>query len=130
MCVAGSVRGAMIDVERVEVVVAPEERATLRVGDVFVKIDSDQTRLDVEVAAKAIVPIPMPEILWRMPPALALAAVRGSVLGHLGQPSTASSAACAVPPCALCPCGRVHSERCHHSDERHDPRPGAFQLWA
>jgi len=38
----------MADVEEVEVVVAHHERATLRVGDVFLKIDADQTRTDVE----------------------------------------------------------------------------------
>ena len=37
----------MAGVEEVEVVVAHNERATLRVGDVFVKIDADQTRTDV-----------------------------------------------------------------------------------
>lgn len=82
-----------VDVDGVDVVVAHRERATLRVGDVFVKIDSDQSRLDVEVEAMALAPIPTPEILWRQPPALALAAVPGTALGHLGEPSTASSAA-------------------------------------
>jgi hypothetical protein len=38
-------------VEEVEVVVAHHERATLRVGEVFLKIDADQTRTDVEVEA-------------------------------------------------------------------------------
>jgi len=33
----------------VEVVVAHSERATLRVGDVFLKIDSDQTLTDIEI---------------------------------------------------------------------------------
>ncbi|MEY2468791.1 MAG: hypothetical protein QOF21_1489 [Actinomycetota bacterium] len=83
----------MTSVEEVEVVVAHSERATLRVGDVFLKIDSDQTRHDVEVEAMAMVPVPTPEIFWRMPPVLALAAVPGTALGRLGEPSTASSAA-------------------------------------
>jgi aminoglycoside phosphotransferase (APT) family kinase protein len=83
----------MADMGGVEVVVAHNERATLRVGDVFVKIDSDQTRTDVEVQAMAIAPIPTPTILWRMPPALALAALPGIALGHLGEPSPASSEA-------------------------------------
>ena len=61
----------------VEVVVAHSERATLRVGDVFLKIDSDQTLTDVEVAAMALAPIPTPEVLWRKPPVLALAASQG-----------------------------------------------------
>src|SRR6476469_2789472 len=83
----------MADVEEVEVVVAHHRRATLRVGDVFLKIDADQTRTDVEVAVMAMAPIPTPEILWRNPPVLALAALPGTALGHLGEPSTASSAA-------------------------------------
>ena len=86
----------MADVEEVEVVVAHNERATLRVGDVFLKIDADQTRTDVEVEAMAMAPIPTPEILWRKPPVLALAALPGTALGHLGEPSTASSAAWAA----------------------------------
>ena len=79
--------------EQVEVVVAHRGRATLRVGDVFLKIDADQGRTDREVEAMAIAPIPTPEVLWRQPPVLALAAVRGTALGRLGEPSPASSAA-------------------------------------
>ena len=86
----------MADVEKVEVVVAHDERATLRVGDVFLKIDADQTRTDVEIEAMATAPVPTPEILWRKPPVLALAALPGRALGHLGEPSTASSAAWAA----------------------------------
>jgi aminoglycoside phosphotransferase len=86
----------MADVDQVEVVVAHSERATLRVGDLFLKIDADQTRTDVEVEAMAMVPVPTPEILWRKPPVLALAAAPGTALGHLGEPSTASSAAWAA----------------------------------
>ena len=82
--------------EEVEVVVAHHERATLRVGDVFLKIDADQTRTDVEVEAMAIAPIPTPEVLWRKPPVLALAALPGAALGRLGEPSTASPAAWAA----------------------------------
>jgi len=80
-------------VEEVEVVVAHSERATLRVGDVFLKIDADQARVDVEVEAMAVAPIPTPEILWRRPPVLALAALPGTALGRLGEPSTASPTA-------------------------------------
>ncbi|MFE1591378.1 phosphotransferase family protein [Nocardia sp. NPDC058705] len=79
--------------EAVEVVVAHHERATLRVGEVFLKIDADQRNTDVEVDAMAMAPIPTPEVLWRKPPVLALAALPGTPLGHLGVPSTASSAA-------------------------------------
>lgn len=80
----------------VEVIVAHSERATLRVGDVFLKIDGDQTRTDVEVEAMAMAPIPTPEVLWQNPPVLALAALPGTALGRLGEPSTASSAAWAA----------------------------------
>src|SRR5512140_3769953 len=83
----------MAGVEEVEVVVAHHECATLRVGDVFLKIDADQRRTDIEVEAMAMAPIPTPEVLWRKPPVLALAALRGRALGRLGHPSTASSAA-------------------------------------
>ena len=82
--------------QEVEVVVAHHERATLRVGDVFLKIDADQTRTDVEVEAMAMAPIPTPEVLWRKPPVLAVAALPGTALGRLGEPSTASSAAWAA----------------------------------
>ncbi len=80
-------------VEQVEVVVAHQHCATLRVGDVFLKIDADQTRTDVEVEAMALAPIPTPEVLWRRPPVLALAAVPGATLGRLGGPASASSEA-------------------------------------
>jgi aminoglycoside phosphotransferase (APT) family kinase protein len=83
----------MADVEEVKVVVAHSERATLRVGDVFLKVDGDQARLDAEVAAMAEAPIPTPEVLWRKPHVLAIAAVPGTALGRLGRPSTASPAA-------------------------------------
>ena len=83
----------MADVEEVEVVVAHNERTTLRVGDVFLKIDADQRRTDVEVEAMAMAPIPTPQVLWRKPPVLALAALPGTALGRLGEPSTASPAA-------------------------------------
>src|ERR1700758_5765918 len=86
----------MADVEEVEVVVAHHERATLRVGDVFLKIDADQALTDVEVEAMAMAPVPTPEILWRKPPVLALAAVGGTALGRLGEPATASPAAWAA----------------------------------
>src|SRR5215471_4818465 len=87
--------------EEVEVVVAHSERATLRVGDVFLKIDADQTRTDIEVEAMAMAPIPTPKVLWRKPPVLALAALRGTALGRLGEPSTASSSAWAAAGAAV-----------------------------
>lgn len=91
----------MADVKEVEVIVAHNECATLRVGDVFLKIDADQARTDVEVDAMAMAPIPTPEVLWRKPPVLALAALPGKALGRLGEPSTASSAAWAAAGAAL-----------------------------
>ena len=87
--------------DEIEVVVAHQERATLRVGDVFLKIDSDQARTDVEVAAMTLAPIPTPLVLWRRPPVLALAAVPGTALGRLGEPSPASSAAWAAAGAAV-----------------------------
>ena len=84
------------DVQEVEVVVAHRERATLRVGEVFLKVDADQSRADHEVEAMAMAPIPTPTILWRKPPVLALAALPGTALGRLGEPSVASAAAWAA----------------------------------
>lgn len=80
----------------VRVVVAHDERVTLQVGEVFLKVDPDQALTDVEVAAMALAPVPTPEVLWRRPPVLALAAVRGTALGVLGEPSPASPAAWAA----------------------------------
>jgi aminoglycoside phosphotransferase (APT) family kinase protein len=89
------------DVQEVEVVVAHSERATLRVGDVFLKVDADQARTDIEVEAMALVPVPTARVLWREPPVLALAAVPGTALGLLGEPSSASAAAWAAAGAAV-----------------------------
>jgi aminoglycoside phosphotransferase (APT) family kinase protein len=91
----------MAGVREVQVVVAHHECATLRVGDVFLKIDADQTRTEVEVEAMALAPIPTPQVLWRKPPVLALAALPGTALGRLGEPSTASPAAWAAAGAAV-----------------------------
>jgi aminoglycoside phosphotransferase (APT) family kinase protein len=91
----------MTEVEEIQVVVAHRKRATVRVGEVFLKIDADQARTDVEVEAMAMAPVPTPEILWRRPPVLALAALRGRALGRLQEPSTASSAAWAAAGSAI-----------------------------
>lgn len=53
----------MGDAQGVQVIVAHAERATLRVGDVFLKIDADQGRTDLEVEAMALAPVPTPQIL-------------------------------------------------------------------
>lgn len=87
--------------DEVEVVVAHSERATLRVGDMFLKVDGDQARLDVEAEAMALVPVPTPRILWRQPSVLALAAVPGTALGVLGKPSPASPDAWAAAGAAI-----------------------------
>ena len=71
------------DMSEIEVVVAHSERVTLRVGDVFLKIDTDHARIDREVEVMARAPIPTPEVLWRRPPVLALAAVPGAALDVL-----------------------------------------------
>ena len=87
--------------EQVEVVLANNDRVTLRIGDIFLKIDADQTRTDVEVEAIAMAPVPTPEILWRQPPVLAVAALPGRALGRLHEPSTASPAAWAAVGAAI-----------------------------
>jgi aminoglycoside phosphotransferase (APT) family kinase protein len=91
----------LVDVEEVKVVVAHSERATLRVGDVFLKVDADQARIDVEVEAMALAPVPTPEVLWYKPSVLAIAALPGMALGRLGEPSTASPAAWAAAGAAI-----------------------------
>lgn len=91
----------MADVDHVEVVLANNDRVTLRVGNTFLKVDADQTRTDVEVEAIATAPVTTPEILWRKPPVLALAALPGRALGRLGEPSTASPAAWAAVGAAI-----------------------------
>jgi aminoglycoside phosphotransferase (APT) family kinase protein len=91
----------MPDVDRVEIILANNDRVTLRVGDVFLKIDADQGRTDIEVEAMALAPVPTPEVLWRKPPALALAAVRGKALGRLAEKSAASPAAWAAAGSAI-----------------------------
>ena len=87
--------------DHVEVVLANNDRVTLRIGNTFLKIDADQTRTDVEVEAIAMAPVATPEILWRNPPALALAALPGRPLGRLGEPSSASAAAWAAAGATL-----------------------------
>ncbi|MFE7600627.1 phosphotransferase family protein [Streptomyces sp. NPDC057494] len=87
--------------DEVKVVVAHSERATLRVGDVFLKVDADQARIDAEVEAMSRAPVPTPKVLWRKPPVLAIAAVPGTTLGSLGGASTGASAAWAAAGAAI-----------------------------
>lgn len=82
----------MAGVESVEVVVAHQECATLRAGDVFLKVDARQARSDREVEAMRLAPVPTPEILWRTPPVLALAALKGAPIAELGRPTAAAPA--------------------------------------
>ncbi len=86
----------MADVSEVEVVIAHQERATLRVGDLFLKVDADPDRTRLELEAMTLAPVPTAEVLWHRPSVLALAAVRGAPLARLGEPSSASSAAWAA----------------------------------
>lgn len=81
------------DANRVDVVLANNDRVTLRVGNAFLKVDADRARADAEVEAMALAPVRTPKVLWRRPPVLALAALRGRPLGRLGEPSSASPAA-------------------------------------
>ena len=87
--------------DEVEVVVAHSQRATLRVGDVFLKIDVASAHAEVETRAMALAPVPTPAILWHQPPVLAIAAVPGMALGILGAPSAASPAAWAAAGAAV-----------------------------
>lgn len=89
------------EAKEVKVVVAHSERATLRVGDVFLKVDGDQSRIDAEVEAMALAPVPTPEVLWRKPSVLALSAIPGTTLGRLGGPSTGPPAAWAAAGAAI-----------------------------
>ncbi|MFI7501695.1 phosphotransferase family protein [Streptomyces sp. NPDC049687] len=100
--------------DEVKVVVAHSERTTLRVGDVFLKVDADQARIDVEVEAMALAPVPTPEVLWRKPPVLAIAALPGTTLGRLGGASTGSPTAWAAAGAAI---RKLH-------DAPLPPRPG------
>jgi aminoglycoside phosphotransferase (APT) family kinase protein len=78
---------ATADLPEVQVIVAHQARATLRVGDVFLKVDPDRAGIDAEVAAMALVPVPTPKVLWRNHPVLAIALVHGTALGKFGHPS-------------------------------------------
>lgn len=79
-------------VKAVDVVLANNDRVTVRAGDVFLKIDADPGRSEREVAAMALAPVPTPDVLWRTPPVLALARVPGAPLDEPGRPSIAARA--------------------------------------
>jgi aminoglycoside phosphotransferase (APT) family kinase protein len=69
--------------------------------DVFYIYAADRAAADREVEAMSAAPVPTPEVLWRRPPVLALAGLRGSALGRLGEPSTATPAAWAAVGAAV-----------------------------
>lgn len=79
--------------DEVEIVVAHSERATLKVGDVFLKVDSDRERLEREMHAMDLAPVPTARIRWHQAPVAALEELAGSPLGRLGDPTSRSSAA-------------------------------------
>jgi aminoglycoside phosphotransferase (APT) family kinase protein len=68
---------------------------------VFLKVDADQARIDVEVEAMSLAPVPTPAVLWRKPHVLAIAALPGTTLGRLGGPSTGSPMAWAAAGAAI-----------------------------
>ena len=85
--------GTLMNVAEIEIVVAHSERTTLRVGDVFLKVDADPARIEHEITAMDLAPIPTPHVLWHRPPVLALATLPGKPLGKLGEPLSAPPAA-------------------------------------
>lgn len=73
-----------------DIVVSHRDRAVVRAGDVYLKIDADPDRSDREAAALRSVPVPTPEVLWHRPgppSVLALSEVVGRPLAELGAPS-------------------------------------------
>src|SRR3954471_12924479 len=74
-----------------EIVISHEERAVVRIGDMFVKADRNDDRIERELAALRDATIPRPTVLWqRTGPVhlLAVAAVDGSPLAVRGRSST------------------------------------------
>jgi aminoglycoside phosphotransferase (APT) family kinase protein len=91
----------MADVVEVEVVVAHHERATLRVGDVFLKIDADQARTDRRGRGDG--DGAGPDSGGPVAQAARARARRapGTALGRLGEPSTATPRAWAAAGAAV-----------------------------
>ena len=77
----------------VDVVLANNDRVTLRVGDTYVKVDADAHRSEKEAEAIELAPVPVPEVLWQQRSVLALAGLPGRTLGRLGEPDSASTEA-------------------------------------
>jgi hypothetical protein len=93
----------------VHVIVAHRARATLRVGDVFLKVDPDRAGIDAEVAAMALVPVPTPEVLWRNHPVLAIGLVQGTALGKYGYRSPVGPASWTAAGAAV---RALHETKC------------------
>jgi aminoglycoside phosphotransferase (APT) family kinase protein len=83
-----------------EIVTSHEERAVVRVGDVFVKVDTVPDRVRREVTAlRSLESVPLPALLWERrgtPHLLAVSEVPGRPLAELGAPSDRSPAAWAA----------------------------------
>lgn len=83
----------------VDIVTSHHERAVVRVGDVYLKVETDAARARGEVAALQGAPVPVPSLLWwrfGTPSVVALGAVAGRPLGTFGADSAAPSSAWAA----------------------------------
>jgi aminoglycoside phosphotransferase (APT) family kinase protein len=82
---------AATETSLVEVVSSHYERAVVRVGDVFVKVETDPERAAREIDALASVDVvAVPRVLWSHdgpPHVMALSSMTGTQLATLGQPS-------------------------------------------
>lgn len=66
-----------------EVVVAHSERAVVRAGDVFIKIETNPRKAERELEALAFAPVPVPAVVWKrlgQPSLIALERVDGRPL--------------------------------------------------
>ena len=66
-----------------EILVAHQDRTVVRVGDAYIKVETDQTKAEREHAILRSPPVPVPEVLWWRPGSpslLALARVSGETL--------------------------------------------------
>lgn len=114
--------------ELAEIVTSHHERAVARVGDVYLKVETDPDRAARELLALETTPTPAPSVLWSQPgpPALlAITAAPGTPLGRLGDPSP-------HPRSAWQATGAV-ARALHDSDPpdglRHWLEPGSIAHW-
>jgi len=77
----------------VEVVAAHQERAVVRVGGLFLKIDSDPVRMATELDAMDRAPVPTPAVVWHRSPVVALSPLPGRPLAQLGAEDRSSTRA-------------------------------------